>query len=46
MNKDKQKVAGETRVAFRTPNVCVSDGPADGNENKSSAEGPFAARNG
>lgn len=27
-------------------NACVSDGPADGNDNKSSAEGPFAARNG
>jgi hypothetical protein len=27
-------------------NTCVSGGPADGNENKSSADGPFAARNG
>ena len=29
-----------------TPNTCVSDGTAGGNNNKSSAEVPFAARNG
>lgn len=31
---------------LKAANTCVSDGPADGNDNKSSAEGPFAARNG
>jgi len=27
-------------------NTCVSDGPADAHKSQSSAEGPFAARNG
>lgn len=30
----------------RMANVCVSDGPADAHKSPSSAEGPFAARNG
>lgn len=36
----------KTKGVPAKPNACVSDGPADGNDNKSSAEGPFAARNG
>ena len=33
------------RTGCECPNACVSDGPADGNENKNSAYGPFAASN-